>query len=222
MSLTRRALLATAALLVGGEASADDDDLERENYPLDPLSRDVPPAGPLVCPRLELATHRGTHLRYDAPAKVHPAFVARLVAFEELARDHAVARYGRAPKQVVQLGTFNCRRIGGYPNLMSEHGLGNAIDVAGFDFPALPKDAALPDGVPAALAQPFAVRIDRHWKGKGPIGDAHAAFLRSLARKVIAHREIFRVVLGPSYPGHHNHLHLDCAPFRMIDVFGEG
>ncbi len=223
MRLSRRALgaLGVTVLCAPEAARGDDDDLAREGYPLDGFDREVPRAGPLQCPHVDLVRHPGTHLRYDATAMVHEAFRERLVAFEKLTRAHCIAAYGRAPRHIVQLGTFNCRRIGGYPNLMSEHGLGNALDVAGFDFPALSKSVTLPDGVPAALRGAFAVRIDRHWNAKDRAGAAHATFLRALTRKIIAAREVFRVVLGPSYPGHKNHLHLDCAPYRMIDVFGD-
>ena len=46
-----------------------------------------------------------------------------------------------------------------------------------------------------------------------------AADLADLARRVIARPEVFRTVLGPAYPGHHNHFHLDCAPYRVVEVF---
>jgi hypothetical protein len=221
MALSRRAFAALGVSALFAEDAAADDDLAREAYPLDGFDREVPRAGKLVCPQVDMVRHRGTHLRYDATAMVHEAFRDRLVAFEKLTRAHCIARYGRAPRQAVQLGTFNCRRIGGYPNLMSEHGLGNALDLAGFDFPALAKGEKLPLGVPAALRNAFAVRIDRHWSAKDPVGAAHAEFLRTLAHKIIAARDVFRVVLGPNYPGHKNHLHLDCAPYRLVDVFGE-
>jgi hypothetical protein len=65
----------------------------------------------------------------------------------------------------------------------------------------------------------FEVRIDNHWNATRGTGAAHSAFLRDLARRVIDRLDIFRTVLGPAYPGHRNHFHLDCAPYRVVEVF---
>lgn len=207
-----------AAALVPTPASAEDE-LEEENYPLDAISRRVPRRGPLKCPDVEIVTHRGKHLRYAAAAKVYSGFVARLELMEREMVAHATATYGRPPRRLVHLGTYNCRRMRKYPDWISEHGLGNAIDVAGFDFGALEKGKQLPSGVPRVFRHAFAVRVLRHWKAERGPAKLHRTFLRTLARRLIERKDIFRVILGPSYPGHWNHFHFDCAPFRMVDVF---
>jgi hypothetical protein len=134
----------------------------------------------------------------------------------------ATETYGRAPRRLVHLGTFSCRRIRKYPEWISEHGLGNAIDVAGFDFAALDRKANLPEGVPRVFRHAFPVRVLRHWKATSGLTKIHRSFLRRLAERLVARRDIFRVLLGPSFPGHDNHFHFDCAPFRMVDIFDEG
>jgi hypothetical protein len=62
--------------------------------------------------------------------------------------------------------------------------------------------------------------VRSHWKAGHPPTAPHSRFLRELARRTIARRDLFHVLLGPSYPGHQSHFHFDCAPFRMVDVFG--
>jgi hypothetical protein len=222
-SVTRAGLPAViaAAVLFGWTPSggAEATGLLVSAYPLDEVSRTVAPRGRLRCPDVELVTYPGDVLRYHAATKVHPAFRDRLRMFEEVARDVAIEVYGRAPKTIRHMGTYNCRRIGGYPHLVSEHALGNGIDVAGFDFGPLPRGQALPEGVPAALRRGFKVRVLDHWGAERGAGALHSRYLRTLARRLIDRGDVFRVLLGPSYPGHRNHFHFDVAPYRLIDVF---
>ena len=131
-------------------------------------------------------------------------------------------RYGRAPRTLVHLGTHNCRRMRRYPDWVSEHALGNAIDLAGFDFGPLARGASLPEGLPRALRRGFSVRLEQHWNAARGAGAVHRRFLRVLAAKLIERRDLFHVVLGPAWPGHHNHFHLDSAPYRVVEVFREG
>lgn len=221
--LERRTLLALAASLFvpahaeAGQRCEGESCGEDDHYALDELSRNIPKSGRVLCPKLELVTHLGSALRYDSPTKVHPAFRERLIAFEEVVASEARRHFGRDPRRIVHLGTYNCRRIGGYPELVSEHGLGNAIDVAGFDF-AAPRGSHVTGGWPRQHNGAFSVRLDRHWK-LDPRVSRESRFLRALAQRLIDRRDIFRVLLGPSYPGHHNHFHFDCAPYRLIDVF---
>jgi len=118
---------------------------------------------------------------------------------------------------LLHLGTFNCRRIRAYPDLLSEHALGNAIDVEGFEFGAMSRD----DGAAPALAPraAFTVRLVAHWDSRRPVDQIHRTFLRTLARRIIDEPELFRVALGPAWPGHRNHFHFDCAPYRLVEVF---
>jgi hypothetical protein len=51
----------------------------------------------------------------------------------EIAQPAAQAWFGEQIVEVRQLSSYSCRRIGGSGN-MSEHGFGNALDVAGFTF----------------------------------------------------------------------------------------
>ena len=188
-------------------------------YPLDEVSREVPKRGKLKCDREALVKYKGDVVPYHATTTVHPAFRERLRRFEKVVADVAVEVYGRAPRRIVTMGTFNCRRIRRFPHLISEHGLGNAIDVAGFDFGSLPAGAEAPDKLSKRHRRGFKVRMEKHWTAKGR--DArHSSFLKLLARRLVA-ADIFRVLLGPAWPGHHNHFHFDMAPYAMVEIFKE-
>ena len=186
-------------------------------YPLDGVSREVPKRGKLKCDRHELVKYKGDLVKYHRTTTVHPAFRDRLRRFEKVVHDVAIEVYGRAPRRIVTLGTYNCRRIRRYRHLISEHGLGNAIDVAGFDFGPLGRDEPAPEGLSKRHRRAFKVRMEKHWDAKDR--DArHASFLKLLARRVVA-ADIFRVLLGPAWPGHHNHFHFDMAPYAMVEIF---
>jgi hypothetical protein len=208
---TRLIALGLCALLHhAGPAHAD--------YPLDDIPRVMPEGGALPCEHgaLPLVRYRGEHLHYQKPLSVHTAFQSHLVAFEALVVQVATRHYGRAPQRIVHIGGYACRRMRRYPSWVSEHALGNAIDVAGFDFAPLPRRAQGADGVAPGLRRGFQVRLDQHWHGQGK-NAPHAAFLHDLAKEITQHPEVFSVLLGPGYPGHHNHFHLDFAPYRLID-----
>jgi hypothetical protein len=190
-------------------------------YPLDTLPRVLTSGAKLPCEEgeVELVSYRGTSLRYSSPLRVHPAFVAKLVTFEELARKAAQQVYGREPQRVVHLGSYNCRRMRRYEDWVSEHALGNALDVAGFDFAPIKKGADVPDSLPRALRRGFRVTMLQHWNADSGDARLHATFLRTLAQMLIDRPDVFSVVLGPAWPGHANHLHLDRAPYRVVEVF---
>lgn len=174
------------------------------------------------CPKVDLVDYKGDAMKYDPWVRVYTGFLDRLKRFEQVVDQVARETYGRPPTRIVNLGTYNCRRMAAYPEWMSEHGLGNAIDIAGFDFGPLPKDAKLPDGLPASFRSAFNVRVLAHWSGKTRDAAIHARFLKTLARRLIGRKDVFRVLLGPGYPGHVNHFHFDMAPFTMVQIFDDG
>jgi len=212
-----RALSTVLFLLVAASAHAQDAPLDP--YPLDDLGRRVEVTGPMRCPEVPLVPHPGGVVRWKSALKVHPAFAPRLAAFEAVVAAVATQVYGRAPSRITHLGSFNCRRIRRYPDLLSEHGLGNAVDVAGFEFGPLPRAEQKHSPLPRALRRAFKVSVLEHWGGEQPDGSAkalHQRFLHALTAALEARPEVFRVMLGPAYPGHANHFHFDCAPYRLV------
>jgi hypothetical protein len=167
------------------------------------------------CDTGELVLYRGERLSYGGAVRVHPAFAARLRHFETITAQVATEVYGRAPTRIRHLGTYSCRNSRNRSNRISEHALGNAIDVAGFDFGPAPK--AERAQAPASQRWGFKVSVDRHFNAER--GDAlqHRRFLRLLIERLEQERP-FRVMLGPNHRGHANHFHFDMSPWTYSDV----
>lgn len=216
--MLRPALWLCASLLCAcesvGHAASD-----APRYPLDDVSRWVASGSKLPCEseQLELVSYKGERLKYDRPLRVHPAFAAQLASFESIVEQVALEHFGRVPRRIVHYGSFACRPVRGRPELISEHALGNALDVAGFDFAPLSRKLAKTSALDKRHKRAFQVRLDKHWRDDGKSA-AESAFLHALAQRIVARPDVFRVVLGPGYPGHHNHFHLDYAPYRLIGL----
>lgn len=190
-----------------------------EPYALDSVPRFLEDGGRMRCDASGLVTHRGTHLRYAGALRVSPPFVQRLERFEELVKRLARAHYGRPPRRVVHRGAYSCRRARGRRARISEHALGNALDLQGFDFGPLTRGASPPPGLPRRLRRRFEVRVARHWDPRHGRDAPHARFLHALAEELRRRPDIFRGIVGPPRPRHRDHLHLDAAPWRYA-MFG--
>ena len=189
-------------------------------YALDSIERVINATGRVRCPKVEKVRYPGDVIAYHSPVVVNPHFRERLRRFEVVVRDVALEVYGRAPRKIRHVGTYNCRRIAAWPTFLSEHGLANGIDVAGFDFGPVPRASRA--ATPKNLRRAFSVRLIRHWHGGKGAAAVHGRFLRLLAQRLIARPDIFRVLLGPAYPGHKDHFHFDCSPWRLVEVFEAG
>jgi hypothetical protein len=208
-------LLILVALLTTSPAGA-----ERDSYPLDHLGRTISPRGKVRCPDLPMVRYEGEVIRYHKPVRVFDGFAPRLTRFEAVVRDVALEVYGRAPTRIRHLGTYSCRRIKAYPSWISEHGLGNGIDIAGFSFARLPRAERRESTLPRRLHGAFKVSVLKHWGAEGKVGGLHSRFLREVAERLAARDDIFRVMLGPGFPGHRNHFHFDCGPWRIVEIDG--
>lgn len=177
------------------------------SYPLDDRSRETA-RGQLACPAVELVDHAGDGVAFDPPARIAPPFRERLRELERVVREVSLPFYGRAPSALLVASSYDCRAINGRSERLSEHALGNAIDLTGFRF----------DALDAASAPGFEVRIDRHWNARGDATrELHARFLQALTQALIA-RDVFRSLLGPSHRDHEDHFHFDMAPHHYVDL----
>jgi hypothetical protein len=173
----------------------------------------------------------GESLRFSPPAKVIEPFRQRLLAFEQVVREVSQRVYARWPSAILVAASYGCRSVGGSNAKLSEHALGNAIDITGFEFAPTPfaptlgaTPFALPVALPAWAPAPlellggFQVRVDRHWKATADATSArHAYFLDQLTRELIQ-RDIFRTLLGPAHPDHADHFHFDMAPWTYVHL----
>jgi hypothetical protein len=189
-----------------------------DRYVLDGIDRWLDTGERPACRRAEIVPYRGTRLRYAGPVFVNPAFVERLTRFEAVVAETAREVYGREPTRIRHLGAYNCRSVRTIHHLLSEHALGNAIDVMGFDFGPASKAAPLPPGTPTPLKYAFEVRVLRHWGKESGVAATHARFLALLTERLAERPDIFRSMFGPGHGGHDDHLHLDVSPWRYVDL----
>jgi hypothetical protein len=146
-----------------------------------------------------VAITQGASTRFQPPARVNCAFALRLLRFEQVMQEEAKRLLGSPVRALVQLGTYNCRRMAAYPDLVSEHSFANAIDIARF-----------------ILKNGRTVVVERDWvRAEQAASTPAARFLRRLTRRLYD-EQVFSVVLTPSYDHHHrNHLHLDGAAYSV-------
>ncbi len=203
----------TAGILASLTCSPGQGGASFSAYPLDTVGRVVPEDKPLPCAR-DAASYDGTKVRYRKPVRVNEHFKERLVQFETILEEVAVAHYGRSPARIRHLGSYNCRRIRGWPDWISEHGLANAVDIESFEFNRVPRSARKKTA--RRLRKPFKVSVEKHWSPTSE--NIHARFLRALTDRLIE-EGTFRVMLGPGYnAGHKNHFHFDMSPYAFIKL----
>jgi hypothetical protein len=176
--------------------------LRADGFGLAPWAlRPTPLQEGVVCEAPEGVSIRrgGSGLRFEPSARVNCAFGLRLVRFEAIVQEEAKRVLHSRVRAIVQLGTYNCRRMAAYPDLVSEHSFANAIDVATF-----------------LLANGRSVVVEHDWvPADKPAARPAAQFLRRLTRRLYDEK-VFSVVLTPSYDRHHkNHLHLDGAAYSV-------
>lgn len=183
-------------------------------YALDGISR-APDTE--TCDPSAMIRYRSSTLRTTNAVRVHPAFAARLPELDRVANEVAIEFYGRAPRRMITVGGYNCRRIRGRRDRISEHALGNALDVSGFEFRGVRRIADAPEGLPRRLRRSFTVTVGHDWDGRGAIREYHGRFLRAFIDRLVR-EDVFRVIYGPAHPGHTGHFHFDMSPFRWIHV----
>jgi hypothetical protein len=203
-------LLILACALAGCgryELAATWNEVRGDAYALDDFPRDLAEGAAPGCPaELPTVTYRGEIVAYAAPVQVAEPFVAKLREFEQLVAAVSTEHYGRPPDRLVHFGARACRTVRGNVRRLSEHALGNALDLSGFEW----KRARGAERYPKA----FSVSVLRHWTPLEADANAstHQQFLRELVARV-DENDVFRGIVGPGREGHANHLHFDQAPW---------
>jgi hypothetical protein len=171
-------------------------------YALDTFER-RPELATEGCPEVALVDHAGDRVTWQPALRIHPAFLPSVRALEEVIDRTAREVYGRAPERVLSASTYRCRTIRGRPERISEHALGNAVDLRGI--------TVLADGGSREIT------VRAHWSA----GGEDARFLRLLARRVIE-GAIFRGVIGPPTRDHLDHFHFDHGPSSYVAIELDG
>jgi hypothetical protein len=189
------------------EFAATWNEIRGDAYPLDEIPRDLPEGAPVSCPaELAFVSYRGETIPYAAPVQVVQPFVEKLRAFEQLIAAVASEHYGRPPDRLLHYGARSCRTVRGNSRRLSEHALGNALDLSGFEWKRAPKAERYPKA--------FSVSVRRHWAtlGQAPDELVHQRFLHALVQR-LRDEDVFRGIIGPGREGHADHLHVDQAPW---------
>jgi hypothetical protein len=208
-----------SAPLSRGQLWATWNRLRGDEYPLDALDRSLDGGEKIVCDARALVAYKGRQLRYRGTVWINPAFRERLERFEELVREVALEIYGRAPRRLDHLGAYSCRSTRHHAGRLSEHALGNALDVAGFEFGPAPKQSTV-SRLPKTLRGAFRVRVSEHWSphGGSDVSALHARFLHELTARCEERSDVFRVLIGPNQRDHADHLHFDMSPWHYVNL----
>jgi hypothetical protein len=154
-------------------------------------------SGILVAERLQLGRRGGCYVPYAVkveaimvgrkridivpPAKLRCGFALAVANWVRADFAPAAASLGASLVGLRQLDSYNCRTMSSTRRLMSEHSMGNALDIA----------------VVILAGHHRAHLTDRHTQ-KG---------FRARLRQTACKR--FKTVLGPGVPQHHDHIHVD-------------
>jgi hypothetical protein len=189
--------------------------LPAPTYALDGVSRFLRSDSGSACSSRGLLSYFGKEIPFGGVVVINPAFRERLERFEQAVSDVALATYGRRPLLIRHRGAFACRSRRGQPSLLSEHALGNAIDVSGFEFGAAAGLGSVPAGTPQTA---FRVSVARHWQSAADsdVQQRHSRFLRSLIARLIARGDVFRGIITPADAAHADHFHFDMAPHSHL------
>ncbi len=140
-----------------------------------------------------------TELRFNAPPIVTCGMALALARFEQLLQADAERLLGARVARVRQGGTYSCRKMTRFREMVSEHSYANAIDIY---------SVTLSNGREISIKADFG-RLDREPER------AESKFIRELAHDAFD-QGVFSVVLTPFFDHlHHDHLHLDLARYRV-------
>lgn len=161
-------------------------------YPLDGLPRTTDTG----CPDLPLVERTGA---WRPALRIHPAFLPAVEEIERVLADTSREIYGAAPSALLSASSYRCTPVRGRPERLSEHGLGNALDVRGIELD-------LPEGRRAVTVR----------EGFGH-GGPDARFFRRVVERLAASGRVTGI-LGPPDPDHLDHLHFDHGRSRFLSV----
>ncbi|MGB1013649.1 MAG: extensin family protein [Nannocystaceae bacterium] len=158
-------------------------------------------SGEFICGAKQVVRYKkgpGT-IRYNSSPKLTCKMAVAMAGFEKIVQDEAVRIFGRRVVKIQHIGTYNCRGIAAYEGWVSQHSFGNAIDIKTF-----------------TLKGGREISVKKHY-GRGPEAPKHdeGKFLRAVVRRFVDEK-VFSVVVTPNFDrAHHNHFHLDLAPYSV-------
>ena len=164
--------------------------LEARNIEFKPIADFSTEQGCVVRNAVKVSSVGGARL--SIPAIMTCRMASLLLEFEADVLRPAANEIGTEVATINHVGTYNCRPMRNYNNLLSEHGFANGIDIKGFSFK---------DGRSVSLIQ--------DWDGAGEF----SRFLHHVGKGAC---DVFPLALTPNHNSlHRDHFHLDAGIWPM-------
>lgn len=155
--------------------------------------RPTPDARGCGIPHGVVLTRGPTGITYANGLVIDCSFALQLPEIERVVQEEARAHLGGEVRRVATFGSYNCRPVRGGRGYLSEHALGNAVDLARFE-----------------TARHNAALVVRDFRAEGdPRANERSVFLRNVYDRLRGLEGVARV-RGPEDDAlHHDHFHVD-------------
>ncbi|MCK6589527.1 MAG: extensin family protein [Polyangiaceae bacterium] len=140
-----------------------------------------------------ILTKGPTGITYAGPLMIDCSLALALPSIEKVIQEEAVKHLGEPITRITTLGSYSCRSVRGWKERISQHAIGNALDMAAF---------STKGGVKASVMRDYEMGVESPAKPRG-------RFLRAIYRRLWSEGDVARV-LGPEWDAaHRDHFHLD-------------
>jgi hypothetical protein len=155
--------------------------------------RDKPDQNGCGIPHGVILTKGPTGITYAGPLMIDCSLALALPAVEKVIQEEAVKHLGEPITRITTLGSYSCRSVRGWRERISQHALGNAMDMAAF---------STKGGAKASVMRDYEVGVEAPSTPRG-------RFLRAIYGRLWSEGGVTRV-LGPEWDAaHRDHFHLD-------------
>jgi hypothetical protein len=155
--------------------------------------REKPDQNGCGIPHGVILTKGPTGITYAGPLMIDCSLALALPAIEKVIQEEAVKHLGEPITRITTLGSYSCRSVRGWRERISQHALGNALDMAAFSTKA---------GSKASVMRDYEIGVEAPSTPRG-------RFLRAIYRRLWSEGGVTRV-LGPEWDAaHRDHFHLD-------------
>jgi hypothetical protein len=155
--------------------------------------REKPDQNGCGIPHGVIVTKGPTGITYSGPLMIDCSLALTLPSVEKVIQEEAARHLGQPITRITTLGTYSCRSVRGWKDRISQHALGDAMDMAAFT----PKK-----GQAASVMRDYQVGVDEPTTPRGK-------FLRAIYGRLWSEGGVTRV-LGPEWDAaHRDHFHLD-------------
>jgi len=155
--------------------------------------REKPDQNGCGIPHGVILTKGPTGITYSGPLMIDCSLALALPSIEKVIQEEAQRHLGEPITRITTLGSYSCRSVRGWRERISQHALGNALDMAAF---------STKNGSKASVMRDYEMGVEAPATPRG-------RFLRAIYRRLWSEGGVTRV-LGPEWDAaHRDHFHLD-------------